>query len=414
MPMTITEKILARAAGVDQVSPGEIITCRVDLICIDEIQIFIFNDTLEKMGTDAVDKNRTVFVIDHFCPPTTLPQAGANRFIREFARTRGLKLLEGSIKDQLLWENGLVRPGMVLAATDSHITTCGALGAFAAPFGPSEAAIMAVQDHYWFRVPETIRCRITGKLPAMATTKDIGLYLLGKKGTTYANYKAIEFSGPAVAGFSMDARVTLCNMTTEMGAKNGIVAPDAVTEAFLQKWGVNDCPKIFGDAGASYSETIEVDASMMEPLVASPHSPGNVSPVSEVKGKRIDQAFVGSCGNGNMDDLRLTAQILKGKTVHPQTRFIITPASRAVYLQALSEGLIETFVRAGAMVSGQTCSVCAGMEAPLAAGEVCITASPRNFKGRMGSPEAEIYLASPATIAASAVNGAITDPREFK
>jgi len=406
MPMTITEKILAKAAGVDRVSPGEIITCKVDLICIDEIQIAIFKDTLDKMGTDAVDKERTVFVVDHFCPPTNLHQAEANKLIRDFALSRGLLFFEGSIKDQLLWENGLIRPGMVLVATDSHITTCGALGAFAAPFGPSEAAIMAVQDSYWFKVPETIRCEITGRLPPFVTAKDIGLYLLGQKGTTFANYKAIEFCGPAVSDFSMDARTTLCNMTTEMGAKNGIVAPDSVTEAFLQKWGVKEYPVICSDSDAPCSETIKVNASALEPLVASPHSPGNVFPVMEVEGTKIDQAFVGSCGNGNMDDLRIVAQILKGKTVHPRTRFIITPASRAVHLQAL--------VTTGALVSGQTCSVCAGLEAPLLAGEVCITASPRNFKGRMGSPEARIYLASPATIAASAIKGIITDPWEFK
>jgi len=413
MPMTITEKILARAAGADQVSPGEVITCRTDLICIDEIQIAIFIDTLEKMGTDAVDKQRTVFVVDHFCPPTNLHQAEANRLIRTFARSRGLRFLEGSIKDQLLWEKGLVRPGMVLVATDSHITTCGALGAFAAPFGPSEAAIMAVQDRYWFKVPESIRFEIIGTLPPMVTPKDIGLFILGQKGTTFAGYKAIEFCGPAVENFSMDARVTLCNMTTEMGAKNGIVAPDPITEAFLRERGVNEFSMISSDEDAGYAETFVVDASKLEPLVATPHSPGNVSPVSAVAGTKIDQGFVGSCGNGNLDDMRITAQILKGHSIHPDTRLIIAPASREVYLQALSEGLIEIFLRAGAVVSSQTCSVCAGLEAPLTAGEVCITASPRNFKGRMGSPEAEIYLASPATIAASAVKGAITDPREL-
>ena len=414
MPMTITEKILARTAGLDKVSPGEMITCKVDLICIDEIQIFIFKDTLDKMGTDAVDKDRTVCVIDHFCPPTNMHQARANRTIRDFALSRGLTLLEGSIKDQLLWENGLIRPGMVLAATDSHITTCGALGAFASPFGPSEAAIMAVQDTYWFKVPETIRCEIRGELQPLVTPKDIGLYIFGQKGTTFANYKAIEYCGPTVSGFSMDARVTLCNMTTEMGAKNGIVAPDSVTEDFLKAFDVKDYPMITSDADAEYAETIRIDASQLEPLVAAPHSPGNVSPASDAAGTKIDQGFIGSCGNGNMDDLRIAAHILKGGTIHPQTRLIITPASRKVHLQALSEGLIETFLRAGALVSGQTCSVCAGMEAPLMDGEVCITASPRNFKGRMGSPEANIYLGSPATVAASAVRGVITDPRTLE
>jgi 3-isopropylmalate/(R)-2-methylmalate dehydratase large subunit len=414
MSMTISEKILARAAGVDKVVPGEIVACKADLICIDDIQIAIFKDTLEKMGTDAIDKERTVFVADHYCPPTNLNQAKNVKLIKEFAITRGLHFLEGSIKDQLLWENGFIQPGMLVVATDSHITTCGALGTFAAAFGPSEAAIMALHDRYWFKVPESIRCEIAGELQPFVSPKDIGLYILGQRGTTFANYKAIEFCGPTVRDFSIDARVTLCNMTTEMGAKNGIVESDSVTETFLQKMGVKNCQRIFSDADAVYSENIAVDASKLEPMVASPDSPANVGVVSDVTGTKIDQGFIGSCGNGNIDDLRIAARILKGKTIHPGTRLIIAPASRGVHLQALSEGLIEIFLRTGALVSSQTCSVCAGLEAPLLPGEVCITTSPRNFKGRMGSPEAQIYLASPATVAASAIRGEISDPRKFQ
>lgn len=411
--MTLTEKILARASGREKVSPGEIVTCEVDLICIDEIQFPIFKGTLEKLETDSILKEKTVFVLDHYCPPTSLNQARANQLVQEFALSHGCDLLTGGIKDQLLWENGYIRPGMVIVATDSHINTCGAVGAFAAAFGPTEAAMMAVSGDSWFKVPETIRCEITGKLRPFVTPKDIGLHILGTRGVTFAGSKAIEFCGPAVKDFSMDARVTLCNMTTEMGAKNGIVAPDSVIEAFLRARNVTDFPMVAADSDALYGDSIAVDVSTLEPLVALPHSPGNVKPVSEVAGTKIHQGFIGSCGNGNMDDLRIAARILQGNTINKNTRLIVTPASRELHIQAVSEGLIEVFLRAGAIVSGMTCSVCAGFEGCLLPGEICITSSPRNFKGRMGSPEAFIYLGSPATVAASAVRGAITDPREF-
>jgi homoaconitate hydratase family protein len=413
MSMTITEKILARAAGRDKVSPGEMITCDVDLICMGELQFPIFKRTLDKMGAKSIRKDRVVFVVDHFPTPTTPDQARVNRLTREFARSQGLVPLEGGIKDQLLWENGLLRPGMLIVAADSHIPTCGALGLFAAAFGPSEAAMMAVMGKFWLRVPETIRCEVTGELRPFVTAKDIGLSILGQKGPIFANYKAMEFCGHTVENLGIDGRITLCNMSTEMGAKNGIAAPDSITEAFLKRWNVAGWSPIGSDPDASYAETIHVDASRLEPLVAAPHSPGNVKPIAEVRGTRIDQAFIGSCGNGNMDDLRAAAAILRARHVDPRTRLVIAPPSREVHLQAASEGLVETFLKAGALVSGMTCSVCPGQEGVLLPKEVCIASSPRNFKGRMGSPEALIYLASPATVAASAVKGEITDPREF-
>jgi homoaconitate hydratase family protein len=413
MAMTITEKIMARTAGREKVSPGEIITCKVDSMVIDEIQFPIFKKTLEKMKAESIRKEHCVFVVDHFCPPTSLDQARNTKMVREFALSQGLKPLEGGIKPQLLVENALIRPGMFLVGTDSHMNTCGAFGVFAAAFGPSEIAMMAVMGGFWFMVPETIRWEITGKLKPFVTAKDLGLFILGKRGVKFANYRAVEFCGETIREMSTDGRVTLCNMSTEMGAKNGIVEPDATTETFLRRWNPNKFEKMTSDPDASYLETLAVDASKLEPLVAFPHSPGNVKPISEAKGIAIDQGFIGSCGNGNLDDLRIAARILKGKTLHPRTRLIITPASRRLYLEALSEGFIETFLKAGATVSGTTCSVCPGQEGTLLPQEVCITSSPRNFKGRMGSPEAFIYLGSPATVAASAIRGEITDPREF-
>ncbi len=413
MPMTLTEKILARAARREAVVPGEVVTCQVDLVCIDEIQMAIFKRTLDQLGTDRVIQEKTILVVDHFCPATNLDQARANQMVREFARSHHLRFLTGGIKDQILWESGLIRPGMLLVATDSHINTCGALGAFAAAFGPSDAALMAVKGEYWFKVPQTVRCEIMGTLPPLVTPKDIGLHILGKRGTDFANYKAIEFVGPTVRELSIDGRITLCNMSTEMGAKNAIVEPDSKTRAFLGLEDRLEFPTWRSDPTAQFSETMVVDAGGLEPLVASPHSPQNVFPVKEVKGVKIDQCFIGSCGNGNMDDLRLTARLLKGRKVCPETRLIVTPASRHLYFQALAEGLIEIIHQSGATVSHQTCSVCAGMEAPLLANEVCLTASPRNFRGRMGSPDALIYLASPPTIVASAICGQIADPRDL-
>jgi homoaconitate hydratase family protein len=413
MSMTMAEKILARAGGREKVTPGEMITCKIDAVCIDELQFPFFKRTLEKMGTDLVDRNRLVLVVDHYSPPTTLEQAKAIHSLRQFARSKQLSPIEGGIKHQTLMENGFIRPGMVLVGTDSHMNTCGALGAFATAVGPAEAAMMAVTGESWFVVPETIRYEINGELKPFVTPKDIGLYILGERGLGTANYKAIEFTGHTVNGMTIDGRIVLCNVSTEMGAKTGIVAPDPVTENFLKTNGVKNYKGMCSDADASYAETISINVSRLEPLVALPHSPANVTPVSKAAGTKIDQAFVGSCVGGNIEDLRLAARILRNHVIHPDTRLIVTPASRRIHLEALSEGLIDIFLKARAIVSGNSCSVCGAFEGVLAAGETCISTSPRNFLGRMGSPEALIYLGSPATVAASSIKGEITDPREF-
>jgi 3-isopropylmalate/(R)-2-methylmalate dehydratase large subunit len=413
MSMTISEKVLARAGSREKVSPGEMITCKIDVICIDELQFPFFKRTLEKMGTDLVDRNRLVLVVDHYSPPTNLEQAKAIHSLRQFARSKRLSPVEGGIKHQTLMENGFVRPGMVLVGTDSHMNTCGALGAFATAVGPAEAAMMAVTGESWFMVPETIRYEINGELKSFVTPKDIALYILGEKGLGTANYKAIEYVGQTVRGLSVDGRIVLCNVSTEMGAKTGLVECDSVTETFLKANGVGNFTGIRSDSDASYAETISIDISSLEPLVALPHSPANVALASKAAGTKIDQAFVGSCVGGNIEDLRLAAKILKNHVIHPYTRLIITPASRKIHLEALSEGLIDIFLKAKAIVSGSTCSVCGAFEGCLASGEVCISTSPRNFLGRMGSPEALVYLGSPATVAASSIKGEITDPREF-
>lgn len=411
--MNITETIMARSANKTEVMPGQIITCELDLICIDEIQIPIFSKTLAEIGDSTIFRDKTIFVIDHYCPPTSIHQAAVVRQVRDFASIHNCKLLEGGIKHQLLLEGGYARPGILIAATDSHINTCGAVGAFAAAFGPAEAAIMALTGFSWFRVPETIKFEITGKLDSFITPRDIGLAILGERGLNFANYMAIEFGDRTENGLSIEERMALCNMSTEMGAKVAVFEVDDITKAFLLDRGIKEYQKIPASTSCHYAATFHTDISRLQPMIALPDSPANVTSVDKVVEKKIDQAFIGSCLGGNIEDLRTAARIFDGHKVHLGTRVIITPASRQIYQEALSEGLIEIFLSANAHISGGTCSVCIGAEAPLLAGESCISTSTRNYKGRMGSVDSHIYLASSATVAASAIRGKITDPREF-
>ncbi len=411
--MNITENIMARSTNRTEVTPGQIVTCKLDLICIDEIQIPIFAKTLAEMRTSSILSDKTIFVIDHYCPPTSIHQATVVRQVREFASIHKCKLLEGGIKHQLLLEGGYARPGIMIAATDSHINTCGAVGAFAAAFGPAEAAMMASTGFSWFRVPETIKFEITGKLDSFITARDVGLAILGDRGLNFADYMAIEFWDRTENGLSIEERMALCNMSTEMGAKVAVFGVDDITKAFLLDRGVKDYQDIPADGSCHYAATFHTDISKLQPMVAQPDSPANVTSVDKVVDKKIDQAFIGSCLGGNIEDLRMAARIFDGNKVHAGTRVIITPASRQIYREALSEGLIEVFSSADAHISGGTCSVCIGTEAPLLAGESCISTSTRNYRGRMGSSESHIYLASSATVAASAIRGRITDPREF-
>jgi 3-isopropylmalate/(R)-2-methylmalate dehydratase large subunit len=411
--MNITEYIMARSANRAEVAPGQIVTCKLDLICIDEIQIPIFAKTLAEMGESTILRDKTIFVIDHYCPPTSIHQATVVRQVRDFASIHNCKLLEGGIKHQLLLEGGYARPGIMIAATDSHINTCGAVGAFATAFGPAEAAMMASTGFSWFRVPETIKFEITGQLYPFITSRDIGLAILGERGLNFANYMAIEFWDRTEKGLSIEERMALCNMSAEMGAKAGVFEVDDITKSFLLDRGIKDYQEIPTGRSCHYAATFHTDISRLQPMIALPDSPANVTSVDKVVDNKIDQAFIGSCLGGNIEDLRVAARIFDGHKVYPGTRVIITPASRQIYREALSEGLIEVFSSANAHISGGTCSVCIGAEAPLLAGESCISTSTRNYKGRMGSSDSHVYLASSATVAASALRGRITDPREF-
>lgn len=414
MGMTITEKILSYAASKGKVSPGEIVNCAIDVVCVDEIQFPIFYPAFQEMGGKVWDAGKAVFIVDHYVPPRTVRQAESNKAIKEFVQQQGLKpyIAEG-IKHQVFRTNGLARPGIMIVGTDSHMNTAGAFGAFATALGPTEAAVVCKMGEIWFKVPEAIRFDVNGKLNSLVTAKDLALSILGRYGTRFGQYRAIEFSGATIAAMSIDARMTLCCMSAEMGAKNGIIEPDDKIMEYVSERVDKQYQILRSDPDARYLKRYEINASTIEPLVATPHSPGNVKLVSEAEGIEIDQAFIGSCAGGNLEDLEAAAKVLEGRYVHPDVRMIITPASREVYAQAEEKGLIKIFMNAGAMVSSSTCSACVGLEGTLAAGEICISASTRNFKGRMGSSEANIYLASPLTVAASAIRGQIADPRRI-
>jgi len=311
-------------------------------------------------------------------------------------------------------EKGHVRPGDVIVGADSHTCTYGALGAFATGIGSTEMAAVLATGQLWFKVPKTIQIAARGRFPNCVFSKDLILHILGRLGSSGANYRGIEFTGQAIEEMSIAGRMTLCNMTIETGAKAGIVAPDAKTEEYLRARSQSPIDRIRSDENTSYERTIDIDVSQLSPQVACPHSPDNVHPIEDLPETKIDQAFLGSCTNGRTEDLRIAAKIVEGKRVHDGVRMIITPASQEVYRECLHDGLIEIFQESGAIVTNPGCGVCIGIHmGVLGPGDVCISSSNRNFIGRMGSNEAKVFLASPATVAASALIGRITDPRKL-
>ena len=421
--MNISEKILAAASGRDEVHPDEIVEAKVDMAMINEITGPLAIEAFHKIGVREVwDRNRIVMVLDHQVPADSVRSAILHKIMREFAREQNIPNLYdvgfGGVCHQVMMEKGHARPGMLIVGADSHTCTYGALGAFATGIGSTEMAAVLISGKLWFRVPETIRIMIEGSLPPMVTPKDLILKIVGTVGADGATYKAVEFHGSTVREMGIDGRLTLCNMAVEMGAKTGIVNPDERAIQYLKSIGFNpaykDLNHLSSDPDAEYEETLNLEASDLEPQIACPHRVDNVKPVTEVEGVKVDQVFLGSCTNGRLEDLRLAARILKGKHIKDGLRMIVIPASVRVYLKALKEGLIETFLRAGCTVCNPGCGPCVGAHmGVLAPGEVCLSTSNRNFKGRMGCMGAEIYLASPATAAASALKGEITDPREL-
>lgn len=420
--MNITEKILAKASNKDVVSPGEIVNANVDMVMIHDLTGPLAIEAFKRIGVNRVwDNQKIVIILDHQVPAESVKAAELHKMLRQFAKEQKIRIYDvgrGGICHQVMPEKGHVLPGTVILGADSHTCTYGAFGAFATGIGSTEAAAVFATGKIWLKVPEAIKINVTGQFQKYVAPKDLILHIIGKLGVDGATYKSVEFTGPTIRGMSVAGRMTLCNMTVEMGAKNGIVEPDETTRKFLE--GRTAKPlmpfeSLRSDADASYEKVVDVDVSDLTPQVACPPSVDNVKPASEMSSVQIEQAFIGSCTNGRIEDLRAAAEILKGRKIKEGVRALVIPASQEVYLQALKEGLIEVFTEAGAMVCGSTCGPCLGGHIGLlASGETCISTSNRNFIGRMGSTQANVYLASPATVAASAVTGRITDPRELE
>ncbi len=416
MPMTIAEKILAQHAGRDSVTPGEFVLAEVDMTLANDITAPVAIEAFrEAGGTKVLHPDRIVLVMDHFTPNKDIASAEQVRQSRAFALEQEIPLYFESdgIAHALLPEEGLIIPGQLVIGADSHTCTYGALGAFATGVGSTDVAAAWMTGKTWLRVPESVKVIYEGDFKPWVTAKDLILWAIGDLGTDGANYQVLEFCGQGVRSLSMDGRFTMANMAIEAGAKAGIVEVDDVTLAFLGEalprgWQV---PK--SDPDARYLGVRRCDVSRLEPLVALPHSPANVQSVRETDAAPMDQVVIGSCTNGRLEDLRLAAEVIRGRRVSPRTRLVVIPATRRVYLEALREGILEDFVEAGGVVCPPSCGPCLGGHLGiLARGERCLSTTNRNFVGRMGHPSSEVYLANPAVAAATAVAGRIVHPDE--
>ncbi len=415
--MTLVEKILAAHCGRDCVNPGEFINPRVDLILANDVTAPIAIKEFRRIGIDRVfDSSTVVMVADHFVPNMDITSAEQAKLMREFCLEQGIlhfDVGQMGIEHVLLPEKGLVVPGDIVVGADSHTCTYGALGALATGMGSTDIAAAMATGDIWMKVPETIKLVYSGRLGEWVGGKDMILDTIGRIGVDGALYAAMEFTGEAIDAMPMDGRFTMANMAVEAGGKTGLFYIDDKTLSYVRGRAHRPCVVYEPDTDAEYLQVIEFDVSQLEPQVSMPYLPSNVRSVSEVDEIEIDQAVIGSCTNGRLSDLRLAARILDGKKVHPRVRCIVIPGTQQVYLDALKEGLIETFIVAGAVVSTSTCGPCLGGHMGiLAEGERCISTTNRNFVGRMGSPKSEVYLANPAVAAASAITGHISHPRE--
>jgi 3-isopropylmalate/(R)-2-methylmalate dehydratase large subunit len=417
--MTITEKIIAAHSGRDAVKPGDFVFASVDIALGNDITAPISIHELAVAGIEKVwDPTRVALVPDHFTPAKDIASAQQAKVLREFAHAQGLthywEIGQMGVEHALLPEQGVVGPGDLIIGADSHTCTYGALGAFATGVGSTDlAAVMAI-GKVWLRVPESMKFTFTGKRQPWVSGKDLILYTIGEIGVSGALYRAMEFTGPVIEGLPMDDRLSMCNMAIEAGGKNGIIAPDAVTREYAKGRTEREPVYYASDSGAKYAQTFEWDVSDLGPVVACPNLPDNVKPVGALRDVAVDQVVIGSCTNGRVSDLEVAAKILKGRKVAAGLRCIVIPATPTIEREALRRGWLEIFMEAGAVVSTPTCGPCLGGHMGiLAEGEVAVATTNRNFTGRMGHPKSQVYLASPAVAAASAVTGRITHPAEI-
>jgi 3-isopropylmalate/(R)-2-methylmalate dehydratase large subunit len=417
MALTLTEKILLAHTDRDELTPGEVVLVRCDVVMANDVSGPVAFRAMRKMGAERVfDPSKVVMVADHFMPAKDARSAGLQKSLKDWSDAQGVTYYgqgRGGIEHTLLAEEGWVTPGIVLAGGDSHTCTHGALGAFGTGLGSTDIAACLALGEFWQAVPETILVRLSGSRTKYVTGKDVILAVIERIGVAGGTNQVLEFSGEGAAGLSMDERLAVANMAIEAGAETGLFAADEVTAAYLEGRARRAWTAEASDPGAHFSDVLEIDLSALGPLISKPHSPGNVVPVADITGTKIDQVYIGNCSNGTMTDLRQTAEMLRGHKVHADTRAIIVPATQDIYLQAMAEGLLEVFIEAGAIVSTPTCGACfGGHNGVMGPGENALTTTNRNFKGRMGSGEAGVFLANAYVAAAAAVAGEIVEPRE--
>jgi 3-isopropylmalate/(R)-2-methylmalate dehydratase large subunit len=415
--MHAIEKILAKAAGKESVVTGEIVNCKIDMAGINDLYLQTVRSFFEMGGKKVHDPDKVIMFLDHYAPASTIMQADNQKQFREFCWNQGIDLLmdtnEG-VCHQVLADRGLSYPGEIIVVTDSHTTTHGAFGAFGTGVGATDLAIILATGQLWFRVPEIIRIHFEGEIPKGVYAKDIILHAIGELGADFAVYKAVEFTGPVIGQLSISERMALCNMTTEMGAKAAYIQPDDITMEFLHDKVTHDYEIFHTDPLFHYESEHTFDVSNLTPQLAAPFSVDNVSDISEFIGRPVNQAYLGSCTGGRVPDLAVAAKILAGKKINPHTRLVVVPASKGVFLEAMEKGYIQTLVAAGATFVTPGCAACLGThEGMLASGETCISSTNRNFPGRMGHTKAEIFLGSPAAVAAAALEGKIVDPTKY-
>lgn len=420
MGMTMTEKILAKHAGIDVVKPGQLINCKLDMVLANDVTAPPAIKEFEKIGKPVFDNTKIALVPDHFTPNKDIKSAGLAKIVRDFAHKHNIvnyfEIGRVGIEHVILPEKGIVAPGMVTIGADSHTCTYGALGGFSTGVGSTDLGVALATGEAWFKVPETIKVNITGKKPKYICGKDVMLTLIGMIGVDGALYKALEFAGEGVKELNMTDRLTIANMAIEAGAKNGIFPVDDETLNYIKDRVTKPYKIVEADSDATYCQTVEINLSELKPVVAFPHLPENTHTVESIKEPiTIDQVVIGSCTNGRLEDLAIAASILKGHKVHPNVRCIIIPGSQQVYLDAIHNGYVDTFIEAGAAVSTPTCGPCLGAHMGImTAGERCVSTTNRNFRGRMGHVDSEVYLASPYVAAASAILGKIATPEEVE